>query len=851
MSLRHRTLLGIGLATLAVLFLALLPSWLPGNTTTTTTAVEGPPLQVRRACDLGNRLLQGNVYDQARTAYIRALEVEFPRTTTTVATQQATSTMESPYECAYAGLRRIPPAAPAVAGAPAPATPLAAAPAAPSTTSPPEVGPAAAETVEGLFGTLTGRLGRRLALGTAGWFLLLGAVAYVLRRGVVAYWRRIPGPVEVAQFEGPSEAAAPKAPELAALMRQHLADAQLQPPSSLPGSSFEEQLTTAIEAAPLADKSGLGKLAGFLVKIIYPRTTYKVTGTYRTDDSRPQPYGLTYQLLGQPPAVKGDISLVGTVWAASYSQAAAKASYAIAAKLLGQEGVRKHAPPHVQWASKDGEPLRKFEQAKALHQQRRLDEAIVAYREVVRVEPRNALVRLGLGTALEERQLFLEAIQVYLTTVALWPRLFEARYRLAGALSFVDVWADSWVDADQAGCREAIHRLLAEIGESAPPNHQQDCAVQVREAALGEVKRCFLTTAVRQYNQLLMKADSKRERAGAKTARICTRLQLRAVSEDVRTAPSINGLRADLDDLLTPSVHWIARYNAACFYSHLLRVRPSGHDDDKWEATRDGYAKVALRHLDLALADPDTEFEENLDWVLTGDPDLKALRSHPRFADWVEQTFHVPRSSPDTWPSEKARQDLAIVRGTWDGTARAARMLADHWWKRGKALRLLSPPARSERNACYDQETQLWKTLARWTSDPFDPAGRTSFVDRLQTVVATVPDTLGVGKLGPTVPPDPASDTELECLRARLLSLGECADRQARYWADVRDQELSRPEPPPPIVYRLRRQADEAGRVWKLLANWAHTPHEAALERAFTEVLDCVDHAPRGTEAAT
>ena len=486
MTLRHRTLLGIGLATLAVLFLALRPSWLPGGTTTTTTtaAGAGAVAQIQRACDLGKRLLQGNVYDQARTAYIRALEVELPPTTTAVATQQATSTTKSPYECAYAGLRSIPPAAPAVAGAPATATPLAAVPAAPSTTSPPEVGPAAAETVEGLFGALTEFLGRRLALGTAGWLVLLGAVAYVLRRGVVAYLRRFPGPVEVAEFEGPPEAAMPKAPELAALMRQHLADAQLQPPSSLPGSSFEEQLITAIEAAPLVDKTGLGKLAGFLVKVIYPRTTYKVTGTYRTDDSRPEPYGLTYQLLGQPPAVKKNTSLVGTVWAASYSQAAAKASYVIAAQLLGQEGVRKHAPLHVQWASKDGAALHKFAQAKALHQQRRLDEAIVAYREVVTVEPRNALVRLGLGTALEERQRFLEAIQVYLATVALWPHLFEARYRLAGALSFVDEWADSWIDADQAGCREAIRQLLAQIGESAPPNnHQQDCAAQLHLGA--------------------------------------------------------------------------------------------------------------------------------------------------------------------------------------------------------------------------------------------------------------------------------------------------------------------------------------------------------------------------------
>jgi hypothetical protein len=264
MSLRQRTLLGIGLATLAVLFLALRPSWLPGGTTTTTTATttagEGVPARLQRACDLGDRLLQGNVYDQARTAYIRALEVELRSTTTSVAMQQTASTTISPYECAYAGLRRIPPVASAVAGAPATAAPLAAVPAVPSTTSPPEVGPAAAETVEGLFGALTEFLGRRLALGTAGWLLLLGAVAYLLRRGVVAYLLRFPGPVEVAAFEGPPEAAMPKAPELAALMRQHLADAQLQPPSSLPGSSFEEQLITAIEAAPLVDKTGLGKL---------------------------------------------------------------------------------------------------------------------------------------------------------------------------------------------------------------------------------------------------------------------------------------------------------------------------------------------------------------------------------------------------------------------------------------------------------------------------------------------------------------------------------------------------------------------------------------------------------------
>ena len=100
-------------------------------------------------------------------------------------------------------------------------------------------------------------------------------------------------------------------------------------------------------------------------------------------------------------------------------------------------------------------------------------------------------------------------------------------------------------------------------------------------------------------------------------------------------------------------------------------------------------------------------------------------------------------------------------------------------------------------------------------------------------------------------PPDPSSDTELECLRARLHTLRQCAERQARYWADIRDKELYRPEPPPPIVYRLLRQADEAGRVWKLLANWAHTPHEVALEGTFTEGLHRVDHALRGTQAVT
>jgi hypothetical protein len=174
------------------------------------------------------------------------------------------------------------------------------------------------------------------------------------------------------------------------------------------------------------------------------------------------------------------------------------------------------------------------------------------------------------------------------------------------------------------------------------------------------------------------------------------------------------------------------------------------------------------------------------------------------------------------------------VRGAWDGTAEAAGMLADHWWKRGKELRPLSPPGRWERNAWYEREMHLWKALAKWASDPCDPAGRTSFVDRLQTVVATASDTLGVTQLGGPVPPDPSSDAELESLRAGLDTLRQCAERQADHWADVHHEDLSRPEPPPPMVYQLRRQADDAGRMWRLLAHWAQTPQEIALQQSFT-----------------
>jgi hypothetical protein len=819
-------LLGL-LAGIAVVLLIVDP---PGRREPAPAGAGTPIATIQANCQLGDRLRRSGQDDQARTAYLDALKAQpttsatatttsqtatttptttGPTTTTTTTATTTSTTQPTTTATATTATTTRPTTAPARAGQAATTTtdPYACAYRGLEATEPEEIGPAVVDRLDAWFQWLTGKVWRQgYVLGAAGQVLLLLLLALAWRVLYLRAQRSDPGTVEVADFDGAPAKAVPTAAELAALMRQHLADANLPPPSAAPGASPEEQLADVFKTVPLADRTAIGKVTAFLIGIVTPRHGHQVTGTYRSRTGV-NPCGLTYQVIEKPPIRKRwrkPLSPVKTVWADSYDEAGAKAPYAIAAGLLAKVEMPRMA--YAQWTRPDGQGLRLYQQARELHRDHQLGRATAVYRQALECEPGNGLVRIGLASVLEEQNQFMEAVELYLEAVKRWPDWPEARYRLAGDLSFFSSWSDEW-ETDHRR-RAAIKRLDKDMPDA---------------ATLEDLEKQFLQLAISHYDKILQLlgadrplpwAGSRRRQEqlpvdGVKMARLCTELQ---VAGDDR----VHGLEAEVKTLLKESgeKRWWVHYNAACFYAQLL--------DRSQPAERARATSRALEELEHAFSEPDASSLVEDRWIYE-DPDLAPLRREAAFLDWAEGFWHT---RPDTEDKRRADRERAPYLQAWSGIGQAAALLAETW--RARTARPTGPSRHPvELGRWYGSEARAWATLAAWAEQPAEQARRVAFVQAVRAVAPTAPEDLG------TTGSD-AGGADMEELRRRLDELARWAAATADAWQRLQARErrasLTPRRWPWPSRWAARR-ATAAAAAWQALAYWAANPGDKIARR--------------------
>ena len=77
------------------------------------------------------------------------------------------------------------------------------------------------------------------------------------------------------------------------------------------------------------------------------------------------------------------------------------------------------------------------------------------------------LIRLELAQVYEASNAaedYLDALDIYLLTVAQWEDFHQARYRLAATLSFVEVWSEEWMAArEPTHGRHKQHERILEV----------------------------------------------------------------------------------------------------------------------------------------------------------------------------------------------------------------------------------------------------------------------------------------------------------------------------------------------------------------------------------------------------
>ena len=666
----------------------------PPATTRPTTTTRNFSAALTGPCAVADRLLIGGYLTEARAEYERLLR-EHPTTTS--------GAQGDPYACVANGLAKL-------AQVQQPATSSQSATSEPAGETP--LGKGATDGLE--------RIRRRLAvlwrlrLDDGEWIAVLLLVLLALRVWALrrATRRSDPGPVEVALFEDGTDQSTTVQPKaLASLMRERLARAKLFPPATLPGAGGGDEVLTVLEASSAISGSPISRLVTAVRRLTSVNTGHRVSGTFIHREAVPQ-CGVTVQITDLRTGATEDLR---TRWATSYEEANIQASY-IAAAAVFRHTSSPREQQWARWTAEDGRSLRLYDELRQHRQDGEYDKAFAAGREAIQLEPQNALIRLELAQVYEASNAaedYLDALDIYLLTVAQWQDFHEARYRLAATLSFVEVWSEDWMAVRESthGRYKQHERILEGLRRLPEPEIDE---VRVDTANPDEFQKAMLQRAVEQLERIVHDKSNKHSRRLknlAKTACLICRLQLQ---ED------IDKLRKQLDECLasTSRPNWQARYNGACFHARRIDRIPVEQIIERKRAVND-----ALKQLTLVFSKADSQRDSPeltpamRDW-LDHDPDLELIRTDPLYERWKLQTFGLP---PEAKEPDDARR-VVQHRATWTAIANIAEQRAQLWRqhaaelvpyrKNGQRLGELSSWCRTERD--------IWAALLAWLLAPDD-----------------------------------------------------------------------------------------------------------------------------------
>lgn len=243
---------------------------------------------------------------------------------------------------------------------------------------------------------------------------LLLLALYMFRKVLIGAKAFKPAPVEIPEFVDSSQKGDLQVKSLTNLFRNTLAHSLSPPSTPVPGSSISTDLVQVVQEQQIATKPLIEALV-MVVLAIWPRISYRVTGTFLGNISKPK---VAIRIIGYESKSGVSFSFSGTTW----EEAVELAAHATIAQILPFTKKGRNQP----WRSWKESPIptdlyASYERAKDLENEKRYDESLEQYFRAIKDDPGNAMIRFRAAGVQEKLGLFLDALDTYSTILEASP----------------------------------------------------------------------------------------------------------------------------------------------------------------------------------------------------------------------------------------------------------------------------------------------------------------------------------------------------------------------------------------------------------------------------------------------
>ena len=706
--------------------------------------------------------------------------------------------------------------------------------------------------------------GRKLGVDSFLWDLSLYSSLLVLAfawRGFILWCRRRHlGTIEIEKPVNATGDEKLKIEGLEALLKDTLEDLGLAPPMPQPIVSMGADLSSTLTTSGMA-QTGAVKAAKetimFVWNILWPRIGHKVALILRksSNDCIEAIVEIKSAVTGKSEEIKAGIT------GNSNEDIIKKAAYFIFMHAMKKRQILGVTPKWSRFLTLDGFEL--YQKGMDQQNQGQIEAAIEDYQKAIGFEINNAIVLQSLGTALEERGRFLDAMENYLHTVTRWPEMIASRYRLAVMFSYDDQLLSEWNQLTKVRKDALLNSLRDYIANDAStsidpkkvslkeevPSAGTDYFLKLAyfqwEYLIQELKwhKCFWRW-LKTFNPIKWRRDirdylwsfahfwpwgvyRRQYQCAAEAARYCTDIQI-----DQKHPKRIIELIKKVDRLLSSmrclscwrGVDWVVRYNAACAYSRALEYLP-----------KEDYAKKIVNWeikgvdlLDDVISDPESASVRP--WLLKSDPDLSQLRKCSAFKIRIRR-LGVTETTTKQSSAKQAPPD-SLAQG-WELLLAGARIRRRRWEDHQKTLfdwpKILLEIQLSEVRNWYQHETNIWTAIVELATNFGDSKNQKAFWDELMLDMERQEITM--------LPPlsEKTDDTKVMTYSRRWHQLAAHTRRLQRRWDHAEDEvRLALSNKNVPFSSEvIRNHIEVAWECWSALESWAKDPLDKTLQDEF------------------
>jgi hypothetical protein len=711
--------------------------------------------------------------------------------------------------------------------------------------------------------------------------------AWCIRHLILQWLAWSPGRIEVTTFTAATPITDADAEQLTLIFRQRLMALHLQSPTPVPGAEGEGDFLDVLGRSGLDTRNPLATLIG-LLRAAKPTHAYEVRGVLMERAEVPR-YGVAVRVLRLPSDGTPPVRVWGETWEIALRKAADEAT----AMILPQ--TRLCRAPWGVWRGyvMPSGLLHAFEQAARLEQERRYDEALAAYWQAVELDPLNMVLRLRVGQLQERLGLHLDAFATYwgMSVTSQPPRpanplsgrrgrlerdraLLSARYR-RNVLLGGRVLAKQWCTPD-AECganrrdeqREHLRRCLRPLlqdklktfGDPHSVSQALGEAERTEPERFLELRRLFAKYALQDCASL--RADlRRRDRATLTTetvqlTELCISLRLDWVRQALsrltdrasamQWPPAPSAVEARVRAIQgRRSWHWHEHYNAACAYALPLL------DESLTNVQAvDRLAERAVDQLKRATACAHSGYvASRRDWVLSEDPDLKALRGRHEFEEF--QFLYLPSDRPVQCRPRNVQQ-LESSRYVRDLMAMNAERWLQAWRAHGQQVASAVPDT-VVLQKWFGDERSAWNGVREVALSFRHPRTRFELIEALRAGAARY------GFARPAVPfpryddeplldratCEAAYEAEIHGAGDRLRNLATLAEKVVDDLADWQAMLRSIEADGSQVPRRaLTGRCVHHAALWQLLTDWLEAREKDASDQAFAEFRARVAHVP-------